>query len=187
MLEHLKRYAPCSIRDFTSALGVSENTVRYHLERFKTEGLVQSARTRNGVGRPAKVYTLTRKAEGMFPKRYQELLELVLAEAAAQRALEPLLEGVAQNLAQEAERGAWSNAGRNAFARPCRAARLWRYARHTPHSRRYLDVKGLQLLFLRRGVQVRGGMRPYAPHGVLGSGPTNAPFVSVTVRESVSS
>ena len=100
MLEHLKRYAPCSIRDFTGALGVSENAVRHHLAHFEIEGLVESARARDGVGRPAKVYTLTRKAEGMFPKRYQELLELVLEEASGQGTLEPLLEGVAQNLAR---------------------------------------------------------------------------------------
>lgn len=34
----------------------------------------------------------------MFPKHYQELLELILAQASAQGTLEPLLEGVAQNL-----------------------------------------------------------------------------------------
>ncbi len=101
LLRHLKRHAPSSVREFSEALAVSENTVRHHLGSFERDGLVETAVARDGVGRPAKRYSLTHKAEGMFPKHYDELLELVLGQAEAEDLLEPLLEGVAQQLQRQ--------------------------------------------------------------------------------------
>lgn len=85
--------------ELVDASGLSENTVRHHLGRFRAAGLVDEAvPVQSGVGRPARRYRLTRAAEGHFPKRYDELLQLVLEEAEAEDRLSALLDGVARRL-----------------------------------------------------------------------------------------
>ena len=99
VLAHLKRTGASSVPGLVAALGLAENTVRHHLSRLRAAGLVDEApAVHDGPGRPARRYQLTRAAEGHFPKRYDELLQLVLAEAEAEDRLAPLLDGVAQRL-----------------------------------------------------------------------------------------
>lgn len=99
LLARLKRTGPATVPELVDASGLSENTVRHHLTRFRAAGLVDEAEAlHEGPGRPAKRYRLTRAAEGHFPKRYDELLQLVLAEAEAEDRLSPLLDGVARRL-----------------------------------------------------------------------------------------
>ena len=101
LLEALKRRGTSTVADLVTALEVSENTVRHHLARLKAEGLVEETSAEpSGPGRPAQRYRLTVEAEGQFPKRYAELLTLVLAEAEHSRALTPLLRGVARKLGE---------------------------------------------------------------------------------------
>jgi len=99
ILEHLKRYGPTSIQELINEIGISENAVRYHLKNLEQEGLVLSELDRSGVGRPAKKYSLSVAAEGVFPKRYKELLNLVLSVAEKQGYLQSLMEEVANSIA----------------------------------------------------------------------------------------
>jgi predicted ArsR family transcriptional regulator len=100
LLAHLKRVPEASVPSLVGALALSENTVRHHLARLQNEGLVETVPAApSGPGRPARRYRLTHAAEGHFPKRYDELLELVLAEAEAEGRLDATLEGVARRLA----------------------------------------------------------------------------------------
>lgn len=102
LLETLKRNGPATIPELQEVLGVSENTVRHHLTRLRSEGLIdESSSEPSGPGRPPQRYALTAAAEGEFPKRYAELLALVLEQAARVDALEPLLQGVAQQLGRQ--------------------------------------------------------------------------------------
>lgn len=99
LLGLLKRIGPVSVPDLVDASGLAENTVRHHLTRLRAAGLVdEGASVHAGRGRPARRYQLTRAAEGHFPKRYDELLQLVLAEAEAEDRLAELLDGVAHRL-----------------------------------------------------------------------------------------
>jgi predicted ArsR family transcriptional regulator len=101
LLQHLKKHGPCSVQDLKSALEISENAVRHHLSGLERPGFVEVTLERSGVGRPAKRYGLSLAAEGLFPKRYQELLELVLQEAEARDQLEEVLDGVVARMAAQ--------------------------------------------------------------------------------------
>jgi predicted ArsR family transcriptional regulator len=101
VLQHLKQHGPCSIQDLIAALGISENAVRHHLGHLKQEGFIQESIEKGAVGRPSKRFEVTLAAEGEFPKRYKELLEIVLEQAATQDMLEPLIKAVAQRLSRQ--------------------------------------------------------------------------------------
>ena len=102
VLETLKRRGACTVPELQEAVGVSENTVRHHLGRLRSEGLLEErTATPSGPGRPAQHYTLTAAAEREFPKRYEEFLALVLEEAHETGALVPLLRGVARRVGEE--------------------------------------------------------------------------------------
>ena len=99
LLRHLKLRGPSTVRELRDATGLSDNAVRHHLARLRGEGFVSERSEREGVGRPAHRYALTAQAEGAFPKRYDDLLESVLASAAARGWLQTLLDDVATSLA----------------------------------------------------------------------------------------
>ena len=56
--------------ELASALGVSKQCVRKHLDVLEREGYVEHAPERGDRGRPAHVFRLTTKAEELFPRRY---------------------------------------------------------------------------------------------------------------------
>lgn len=101
LLRHLKQQGASNIDELVKVLGISENAVRHHLKHLKQEGFLEEHETHTGVGRPAKRYSLTLAAEGFFPKRYQELLEMVLAQAEKQGTLENLMRGIAKDLGSQ--------------------------------------------------------------------------------------
>lgn len=99
ILARLKQQGSATVPDLQEAVEVSENTVRHHLTRLRSEGLVEERSGEpSGPGRPAQLYALTTEAEGEFPKRYAELLALVLEEAESSGAIAPILRGVARRL-----------------------------------------------------------------------------------------
>lgn len=100
VLAHLKRRPDTTVSELVHALELSENAVRHHLARLRSDGLVEEAAPqRDRPGRPARRYRLTHAAEGQFPKRYDQLLELVLAAADEDGRLDATLEAVARRLA----------------------------------------------------------------------------------------
>ncbi len=101
VLQYLKQHGPCSIQDLITTLSISENAVRHHLGHLKQEGFIQESLEKGVVGRPSKRFGVTLAAEGEFPKRYKELLEVVLEQAATQDMLETLIDAVAQRLAKQ--------------------------------------------------------------------------------------
>jgi predicted ArsR family transcriptional regulator len=80
VLEHLRRKQAASAESIGTELGITANAVRQHLTNLEREGLVRSQPVRNGRGRPAHRFSLTEKADAVFPKRYGQLATMVLTE-----------------------------------------------------------------------------------------------------------
>ncbi|MGK0619819.1 helix-turn-helix transcriptional regulator [Meiothermus cerbereus] len=103
-MEFLKQHGPSTIKELMAHLGLSETAVRHQLSGLEKSGWLAKEERRLGKGRPATVYRLTQASEGLFPKRYPELLDAVLAEAEREGIIERLLEGVAESMASELRR-----------------------------------------------------------------------------------
>ena len=65
------------------SLGVSKQCVRKHLDVLERDGYVEHMPERGERGRPAHVYRLTRKADQLFPKRYDIFAKAVLQQIGA--------------------------------------------------------------------------------------------------------
>jgi predicted ArsR family transcriptional regulator len=104
LMEYLKQHGPSTIKELMAHLGLSETAVRHQLSGLEKSGWLAKEKRRLGKGRPATVYRLTQASEGLFPKRYPELLDAVLAEAEREGIIERLLEGVAESMASELRR-----------------------------------------------------------------------------------
>ena len=98
LLEHLKRHGPSLLDDLSTALQLSENAIRHHLDALKHQGFLEISLQQTGVGRPAKRYALSAAAENLFPKQYQELLELILCELKDRGILEGVVAGITERL-----------------------------------------------------------------------------------------
>jgi predicted ArsR family transcriptional regulator len=72
-----------SADDLAESLGVSKQCVRKHLDVLERDGYVEHASERRERGRPANIYRLTRKAEELFPKRYDIFARAVLQQIGA--------------------------------------------------------------------------------------------------------
>jgi predicted ArsR family transcriptional regulator len=104
ILQHIQRHGKATIRDLESVLGVSTTAVREHLAHLQANGLVTTSTLRYGPGRPRLIYTLTAKAQNLFPKHYDLLINLMLQELAAEGGVEQvqrLMARVSERLAHE--------------------------------------------------------------------------------------
>jgi predicted ArsR family transcriptional regulator len=104
ILQYIQRQGQATIKELEDVLGVSTTAVREHLSHLYANGLVTSHSVRHGPGRPRLVYTLTDKAQALFPKQYELLINLLLQEIAVQEGthrVEQLLERVGARLAEE--------------------------------------------------------------------------------------
>jgi len=80
VLELLRRNGRCSAEAVARDLGLTTNAVRQHLTNLERDGLVHSHPERSGRGRPSLLFTLTERADSVFPKRYGQLATMVLQE-----------------------------------------------------------------------------------------------------------
>jgi predicted ArsR family transcriptional regulator len=107
VLELLRRKGRSSAESIANDLGVTTNAVRQHLTNLEREGLVGSQPERSGRGRPALLFTLTERADAVFPKRYGQLATMVLQEVqemGGPEALDEVFERVAERHAAAIER-----------------------------------------------------------------------------------
>lgn len=80
VLRTIQRIGSASIKDLEASLGVTTTAVREQIAHLLREGFVQATRVRGEVGRPYYVYSLTGKAQELFPKDYAALAVLLLEE-----------------------------------------------------------------------------------------------------------
>ena len=98
VLELLRRKQAASAETISSELGITPNAVRLHLTNLERDGLVRSEPVRAKRGRPSLSFSLTERADAVFPKRYGQLATMVLTEIqdmAGPRALDELFRRVA--------------------------------------------------------------------------------------------
>lgn len=78
ILFHLKSRGPQTAGDVAARLGMTAAGARQHLLKLLDDGLVESADSREGRGRPKKRWRLTEHGHARFPDRHSELtLELL--------------------------------------------------------------------------------------------------------------
>jgi len=84
ILFQLKTRGPAETLALAGALNISRQAVLQHLERLVTDGLVDHADERRGVGRPRRIWSLTTAAQARFPDTHAqltlEMLDAVRAE-----------------------------------------------------------------------------------------------------------
>lgn len=76
ILERLKRRGATSIPELAREAGLSPESIRAHVRGLVDRDLVQDVGSRGERrGRPERLYTLTRQAEALFPRRESEFLQ----------------------------------------------------------------------------------------------------------------
>jgi predicted ArsR family transcriptional regulator len=103
ILEHLQRHGRATVKELGQLLHLTSTGIRQHLTVLERDGLVLASEERGRVGRPTLVYTLTEKADTLFPKGYDELATALLEEIRAEEGSErlyQLLHRVAQRMAE---------------------------------------------------------------------------------------
>ena len=103
ILDYLRRQGQATVRELDRYLGLTSTGVRQHLTVLEREGLVEAHEERGHVGRPAFVYRLTEIGDGLYPKQYDQLANILLEEVrdlAGAQALQTLLRRVAVRFAE---------------------------------------------------------------------------------------
>ena len=103
ILDYLRRNSSATVKELDSHLGLTSTGVRQHLTVLEREGLVEAHEERGRVGRPALVYQLSDKGDGLYPKKYDQLANVLIEEVrhvAGGQALQTLLRRVALRFAE---------------------------------------------------------------------------------------
>jgi predicted ArsR family transcriptional regulator len=73
VLETLLKRQRCSINELAEVAKINPISMRHHIAKLESEGLVTTEVVRQGVGRPHHVYFLTNAGMERFPQRYLTL------------------------------------------------------------------------------------------------------------------
>lgn len=102
ILDYLHRQGRATVKELGQLLALTPTGIRQHLTVLERDGLLRAHEERGRVGRPSLVYSLTAKAETLFPKNYDELAVALLEETRAMSGkdgVQTLLRRVSENLA----------------------------------------------------------------------------------------
>jgi predicted ArsR family transcriptional regulator len=80
ILTTLRQRGSMDINELAEAVGIGALSVRHHLSKLQSLGMVSAAEVRAGVGRPKQVYSLTPEAIEKFPTRYLKFTDRLLDE-----------------------------------------------------------------------------------------------------------
>jgi predicted ArsR family transcriptional regulator len=78
IIKHLKLNETLTASELSDEMGISKMSVRQHLVYLKEQGNIRYTLKKSGVGRPIHQYSLTEKANDMFPKDYGNFISDVL-------------------------------------------------------------------------------------------------------------
>ena len=102
ILEYLQRHGRATVKDLGNLLGLTSTGIRQHLTVLERDGLVTAHEERGRVGRPTLVYSLTDKADSLFPKTYDTLAGVLIEEIRSSQGnehLQDLLHRAAERMA----------------------------------------------------------------------------------------
>ncbi len=102
ILGNLQKRGRATVKELGQILGLTSTGIRQHLTVMERDGLVAAREERGRVGRPTLVYSLTEKADSLFPRIYDLLASVMLDEIRASEGnekLHQLLHRVALRLA----------------------------------------------------------------------------------------
>lgn len=74
----LKQTGGMTVDQLSSALNISAMGIRQHLALLEKDGLIEETKKRGEMGRPAHVYSLSRKGDETFPRNYETLAIFLL-------------------------------------------------------------------------------------------------------------
>ncbi len=80
VLEALKRSDGLTADQLADHVGVTSMAVRKHLAALERDGLIESTISRRSIGRPAHVFRLSPRADGVFPKHYDTVITDLLED-----------------------------------------------------------------------------------------------------------
>jgi predicted ArsR family transcriptional regulator len=80
LLTMMKTKGPLSVNEMAKQLGITEMAVRRHLNTLERDGLIEAKISRQAMGRPTHLYSLTTLADDLFPKNYHTLTLDLLVE-----------------------------------------------------------------------------------------------------------
>jgi predicted ArsR family transcriptional regulator len=106
ILNILKERGQATVQELSGSLDLTTVTIRHHLDTLRREKLVAAPEVlhRKAPGRPQHVYRLTEEASDFFPKRYEPLIDMVLAELRehlTEKELKDLMERIGKRIASE--------------------------------------------------------------------------------------
>jgi predicted ArsR family transcriptional regulator len=102
ILDFLRRRNQATVKEIGEQLRLTATGIRQHLTVLERDGLVSAREERGHVGRPALVYRLTPRGDGIYPKRYDELALALIEESRSllgPQALQQLMRRVASRFA----------------------------------------------------------------------------------------
>ncbi len=83
IVDVLKKRSGGTVDELARALGLSPMCIRQHLALLERDGYVTPREVRRRTGRPHYFYTLTDKADELFPRSYDRLASGILSELKA--------------------------------------------------------------------------------------------------------
>ncbi|MEX2157895.1 MAG: helix-turn-helix domain-containing protein [Dehalococcoidia bacterium] len=102
ILDFLRSHGQATVKDLDGHLGLTSTGVRQHLTVLEREGLIEAHEERGHVGRPALVYQFTEAGDALYPKKYDQLANVLLEEVrelAGAQAFQTLMRRVATRFA----------------------------------------------------------------------------------------
>lgn len=79
ILNLLKR-RDSSVDELSPELGISPTATRQHLSILERDGLIKRTSVKEKLGRPKVIYSLSEKAEGLFPKAYSDFFKWTIKD-----------------------------------------------------------------------------------------------------------
>lgn len=84
IVAQLRERGSASAADLAGLFGLSPNAVRQQLVVLERDGLVEERAVRRGPTKPTLEFSLTPKADSLFPQQYDKMLAAVLREVRAE-------------------------------------------------------------------------------------------------------